>query len=62
MSKTKDITPLQYAKWRGQHPTNISKHLRKGNPLPYVIRVKRFSRFYVLVVPKELSLEPQPHN
>ncbi len=55
--KTKDITPLQYAKWRGQHITNISKHLRKGNPLIHVLRVKKFSRFYLLEVPESLNAE-----
>jgi len=48
--KTKDITPLQYAKTVGCTLQNVTKHLRKGNHLDGVVKVKKFSRFYVLVV------------
>jgi hypothetical protein len=53
--ETKDITPIQYAKWYGCSLANITKHLRKGNSLPYVITIKRWSRFYLLEVPKSLN-------
>ncbi len=55
--KTKDITPLEYAKYRGQCVANISKHIRKGNlaGLPHVITIKSWSRFYTLEVPVELN-------
>lgn len=49
---TKEITPHQYAKYLGCSESNVSKHLRNGKMehLPDVIEVKRYSRFYVLVV------------
>lgn len=52
---TKDITPKQYANWYGCSLNNITKHLRKGNSLPHVITIKRWSRFYLLEVPKSLN-------
>lgn len=52
---TKQITPNQYAKWYGCTLQNITKHLRKENPLPHVIRVIKYSRFYLLEVPETLS-------
>jgi hypothetical protein len=58
--KTKDITPAQYAKLgflKGNSTQNISKHLRLGNPLPHVIKVKRWSRFYTLEVPENIESE-----
>jgi len=50
--KEKEVTPLDYARWRGCTLQNITKHLRKGNlaKLPGVLMVKKYSRFYVLVV------------
>jgi len=53
--KTKRITPIQYAQWCGQTLQNITYHLRKGNELPHVIRVIKYSRFYLLEVPDSLS-------
>jgi len=55
--QTKDITPKQYAKWKGCTIQNITKHIRAGNELPYVITIKNFSRFYLLEVPHSLNAE-----
>lgn len=59
MSKTKEITPLQYANYLGCTSQNVSKHLRNGKMqfLPHVIEVKRYSRFYLLVVSESLSVD-----
>lgn len=58
MSKTKEITPHQYAKYLGCSKANVSKHLRNGKMefLPDVIRVKKYSRFYLLVVSSDLPV------
>jgi Fic family protein len=48
--KTKDITPTEYAKMRGCTLQNVTKQIRKGKSLPYVIRVKKFGRFYLLEI------------
>ncbi len=55
--KTKDITPLQYANWKGCTIQNITKNLRNETPLKHVIKVKNFSRFYLLEVPDWLTKE-----
>lgn len=54
---TKDITPLQYSKFRKCTLQNITKHIRNENinALKYVIRIKNFSRFYLLEVPEWLE-------
>jgi len=54
MKQTEDITPLEYAALgiKGNTTQNITKHLREGKPLPSVLKVKKFSRFYLLEVPK----------
>lgn len=52
---TREITVKEYAAIHGSTEQNIRKHIRKGNHLPGVIRIKRFSRFVVLVVPADLS-------
>lgn len=56
MAKTKEITPKQYAEHLGCTLANVTKHLRKNNMtfLPDVIKVKKYSRFYLLVVPYNL--------
>jgi len=56
-NKTKDITPAQYARFKGCTLQNVTKHIRAGNALklPYVIRLKNISRFYLLEVPKTLT-------
>ena len=55
--KIKEITAKEYAKLRGCSEQNITKHIRNNNLefLPYVIRIKRFSRFVVLEVPITLT-------
>lgn len=55
--KTKDITPKQYAKFKGCTLANITKHIRAGNALrlPHVIKLKNVSRFYLLEVPEKLT-------
>ncbi len=55
--RTKEITPIDYARLMGCSLQNITKHIRKQNfkRLPNVIRIKRYSRFYVLEVPANLS-------
>jgi len=57
LQKTKDITPLEYAKYRGWTLQNVTKHLRKGNSLHGVIKVKTFSRFYLLEVDQSLNAQ-----
>lgn len=53
---TKEITPIQYADFRGWSLQNVTKHIRAGNELDHVISVKQYSRFYLLEVPKELKV------
>lgn len=57
LGKTKDITPLQYSKYKRCSLANITKHIRNGNALklPYVISLKNVSRFYLLEVPENLT-------
>lgn len=59
MAKTKEITPLAYSKYLGCTVANVSKHLRNNKMqfLPDVIEVKKYSRFYLLVVPATLTTE-----
>ena len=58
MGKTKEITPLQYSKYLGCSFSNVTKHLRNGKfeYLPDVIKVKKYSRFYLLVVDATLPV------
>jgi len=53
MNETKEITPTEYAKYLGCTSQNVSKHIRnnKLEYLPDVISIKKYSRFYLLVVP-----------
>jgi hypothetical protein len=53
----KELTPKNYANLYGCDPCYIRKILKQGdgNSLPFVKEVKRFSRFYVLVVPKKIN-------
>lgn len=62
--KTKDITPAEYAKYRGCSEQNISKHIRNGNALnlAYVIKLKNFGRFYLLEVPAKLNASTFQEN
>lgn len=58
MGKTKEITPTEYAKWRGVRLAAITKHIRGKNfkNLPYVIEIKKWSKFYIFVVPDFVGL------
>lgn len=58
MAKTKEITPLQYAQYLDCTVQNVHKHLLHGKMefLPDVIEVKRYSRFYLLVVSDSLII------
>lgn len=55
--KTKDIEPSKYAIWYGCSLQYVTKQLRAGKKLPHVIRVKKFSRFYLLEVPQNMNAE-----
>jgi hypothetical protein len=54
MEDIKEITPQTYAKWYGCKPQYIHRLLKSGDwaELPLILKVKRYSRFYVLEVPK----------
>lgn len=56
LTTDKQITPEQYAKYLGCSLSNVTKHLRnnKLQYLPHVKEVKKYSRFYLLVVPANL--------
>lgn len=55
--KTKEISPAQYAKWRGCHVSYIHRILLDGEigKLDFVRSVKKYSRFYTLEVPNDLT-------
>lgn len=55
--KTKDISPGQYAKWKGCKVQYIHRLLLKEqlDKLPFVKSVKKYSRFYTLQVPIDLT-------
>ena len=55
--KTKDITPLQYAKWYGCTLQNVTKKIRNNRHLDGVITIKSFSRFYLLEVNADMNAE-----
>lgn len=55
--KTKDVTPKEYSKWYGCSLQYIGKCVRAGKVLPYVESIKKWSRFYLLVVPEDLNAE-----
>lgn len=56
--KTKDITAMDYAVYRGWTVQNVRKHFRQTGieKFPEVIDVKRYSRFYLFVVPGDLPI------
>lgn len=56
-SKTKEITPIQYAEWYDCYPTYIQRLLRQGrySELPFVSKVRKYSRFWTLEVPADLT-------
>lgn len=56
--KTKEITPHQYASYRGYKGVQlIHRWLKEGRTdmLTDVIEVKKYSRFYTLLVPHDLT-------
>jgi hypothetical protein len=55
--KTKEITPIQYAEFKGCWPSYIQRILKAGDYhlLPNVIKVRKYSRFYTLEVPINLT-------
>lgn len=57
MELLKEITPQKYAKWYGCKVQYVHRMLKETqiDKLPYVQRVKKYSRFYVLEVPEWLS-------
>ena len=55
--KTKDITPLQYATWYGCSLQYVTRLIRDNKSLPEVLRIKKFSRFYLLEVRDSLDAE-----
>ena len=59
MPKTKEITPTEYAKWYGCFPTYIQRILRAEElgKLPFVVSAKKYSRFYTLEVPEDLTAD-----
>lgn len=54
---TKEITPQKYAEWYGCTPQYIHRLLKEErlDLLPQILRVKKYSRFYVLEVPDGLD-------
>lgn len=54
---TKDITPKQYAKWYGCSYQYIQKCIAAQKPLPHVLKIKEWSRFYTLEVPETLNAD-----
>jgi hypothetical protein len=61
MRGTKEVTAAEYAKYLGCTAQNVSKHVRNNNLhyLPDVIQIKRYSRFYLLVVPDRIKINPK---
>jgi len=55
--KTKRINAAQYAEWAGCTRQNITKHIANGTPLQHVIKITKYSRFYLLEVPESLNAE-----
>jgi len=57
--KTKEITPIQYSKWWGQHKSRVHKLLLENriDELPHVVAVRKYSRFYTLEVPEDLTAD-----
>lgn len=57
--KTKDITPSEYAQIKEITLQAVTKMIRSKGALPDVIKIKKFSRFYVLEV---LETFGKPHG
>ena len=56
--KTKDITAMDYAKYKRWTVQNVTKHFRQMGieKFPEVLDVNRYSRFYLFVVPADLHI------
>lgn len=52
----KEITPIQYAKYYGYHKSYVHRLLLKNewDKLPDILDVKRYSRFYLLIVSEDV--------
>lgn len=59
MIHTKEVTAEDYAEYKGCTVQNIRKHIKNNNLhyLPDVIRIRKYSRFYLLVVPDRLPIK-----
>lgn len=53
---TKEITPIQYADAMDYTLQGITKRLRNGQELDNVISITKYSRFYILTVPKSMTV------
>lgn len=55
--KLKQITPKEYAAMYGCHVSYIQRMLKKGkiDKLPHIKKVRKFSRFFTLDIPANLS-------
>lgn len=57
MSKTKEITPLEYAIMWGKTRQYVTRLLSQGRVLNYVANVKKFGKIYILTIPAKLTKE-----
>lgn len=57
VKKTKEITPIQYAEYRGFAPSYIQRALRNNrlDILEHVSKIRKYSRFWTLEVPINLT-------
>ncbi len=55
--KVKDISPIQYSRWMGVHKSYVHRLLKGGDisKMPFVRKIKKYSRFYTLEVPADLT-------
>ena len=53
----KEITPIEYAEYKKCVPTYIHRLVQRKDfkRLPYVISIRKYSRFYLLLVPNWLG-------
>lgn len=58
MAKLKDITPTQYAVYKGCTLANCTKHLRKRTPsfIDEIVNIVMHSRFYILQVNESMDV------
>lgn len=53
--KTQEIIAVQYADWKDCSRQYISRCIKNNKPLDEVFKVKKYSRFSVLVVPAHIK-------